>query len=64
MRSALLPPLPWKLSPCRWPEAGDLEQGHTLPAYCELARVLEPRLYLGRYFHDAELRRWEHRFLD
>ena len=45
------------------PEAGDLEQGHTLPAYRELARVLEPWLYLGR-FRDEELRRWERRFLD
>jgi hypothetical protein len=28
-----------------WPEAGDLEHGHTLPAYRELARVLEPWSY-------------------
>ncbi|MFY0576656.1 type VI immunity family protein [Cystobacter fuscus] len=27
-----------------WPEAGDLRQGQTLPAYRELARVLEPWL--------------------
>lgn len=45
------------------PEAGDLEQGHTLPAYRELARVLEPWLHLGR-FRDEDLRRWERRFLD
>jgi hypothetical protein len=25
-----------------WPEAGDLAQGRTLPAYRELAPVLEP----------------------
>jgi hypothetical protein len=47
-----------------WPEAGDLEQGHTLPAYRELARVLEPWLFLGRYDDDEQLRRWERRFLD
>jgi hypothetical protein len=48
----------------KWPEAGDLEQGQTLPAYRELAHVLEPWLYLGRYSHDEDLRRWERRFLD
>jgi hypothetical protein len=52
-----------------WPEAGDTENGNTLPAYRELARVLEPWL-----FHEsprpsneiplAEIRRWERRFLD
>ena len=48
------------------PEAGDTEQGQTLPAYRELARVLEPWLY-----HDEiaakrgpEQLRWERRFLD
>ncbi len=46
-----------------WPEAGDTEQGHTLPAYRELAHVLEPWLYLGRFSQEA-LRRWERRFLD
>jgi hypothetical protein len=29
-----------------WPEAGDTEQGLLLPAYQELARVLEPWLYV------------------
>lgn len=52
-----------------WPEAGDTEQGQTLPAYRELARVLEPWLYFRKYppdfyapptWHD----RWERRFLD
>jgi hypothetical protein len=51
-----------------WPEAGDLEKGETLPAYQELARVLEPWLYLGRGawsgFSDEDMRRWERRFLD
>ncbi|MFY0568795.1 type VI immunity family protein [Archangium lansingense] len=46
-----------------WPEAGDMEQGHTLPAYRELAHVLEPWLRLGRFSQEA-LRRWERRFLD
>jgi Protein of unknown function (DUF3396) len=31
-----------------WPEAGDTQQGHTLPAWRELARVLEPWLYMNR----------------
>ena len=39
------------------PDAGDTEQGRTLPAYRELARVLEPWLYLT----DSP---WERRFLD
>ncbi|WP_216673606.1 DUF3396 domain-containing protein, partial [Pyxidicoccus fallax] len=30
-----------------WPEAGDTEQGQDLPAYRELARVLEPWTLLG-----------------
>ncbi len=53
-----------------WPEAGDTENGQDLPAYRELARVLEPWLYHeeeGRrgYFDSPEnLRRWERRFLD
>lgn len=51
-----------------WPEAGDLERGDTLPAYRELARVLEPWLYLGRGaesgFSDEDMLRWERRFLD
>jgi hypothetical protein len=52
----------------KWPEAGDLEQGHTLPAYRELAHVLEPWLYLNRArfggFPEEDMRRWERRFLD
>jgi hypothetical protein len=51
-----------------WPEAGDMEQGHTLPAYRELARVLEPWLYMERAcwggFREEDMRRWERRFLD
>lgn len=50
------------------PDAGDLDQGHTLPQYRELARVLEPWLYQHRIgfadFTEAETRRWERRFLD
>ncbi len=50
-----------------WPEAGDLEQGRTLPQYRELARILEPWLYAHRgpwgHFREEELRRWERRFL-
>ncbi|RKH31944.1 DUF3396 domain-containing protein [Corallococcus praedator] len=54
------------------PEAGDLEQGQTLPAYRELARVLEPWLYQthsGPSSPDevatvTRLRRWQRRFLD
>ncbi|WP_233166068.1 DUF3396 domain-containing protein [Archangium sp. Cb G35] len=49
----------------RWPEAGDMEQGNTLPAYRELARVLEPWLYRGPAPRTSEeTRRWERRFLD
>ncbi|MCY1015498.1 type VI immunity family protein [Pyxidicoccus sp. MSG2] len=54
----------------QWPEAGDLEAGKDLPAYRELARVLEPWLYHdpGTVFvHDfipEDKRRWERRFLD
>ncbi len=51
-----------------WPEAGDLERGDTLPAYQELARVLEPWLYSTsvRRLNQSEedTRRWERRFLD
>ncbi|WNG40935.1 DUF3396 domain-containing protein [Archangium minus] len=52
----------------KWPEAGDTEQGHELPLYRELARVLEPWLYQAPPTQDgvadADLRRWERRFLD
>jgi hypothetical protein len=52
----------------KWPEAGDTEQGHTLPAYRELARVLEPWLHMKRAcwggFSAEDMRRWERRFLD
>jgi hypothetical protein len=52
-----------------WPEAGDLEQGNSLPAYRELARVLEPWLYRSPQvpewkFPDENLYRWERRFLE
>ena len=51
-----------------WPEAGDTEQGRDLPAYRELARVLEPWLYYekSRYrdFTPEDQRRWERRFVD
>jgi hypothetical protein len=51
-----------------WPEAGDAEQGQMLPAYRELARVLEPWLYhqdVGVLNQSREeTRRWERRFLD
>jgi len=51
-----------------WPEAGDTEQGRTLPAYRELARVLEPWRYEGplfdKDFSPEDRRRWERRFLD
>jgi len=49
-----------------WPEAGDTEQGRTLPAYRELARVLEPWLFhrpLSPYTKESTLA-WERRFLD
>ncbi len=50
------------------PEAGDIAEGRTLPAYRELARVLEPRLYTfpGCWdgFTREDMRRWERRFLD
>ncbi|MBN8233140.1 DUF3396 domain-containing protein [Corallococcus macrosporus] len=51
-----------------YPEAGDTEQGQTLPAYRELARVLEPWLYQSSGVEDSDLfyctRRWQRRFLD
>jgi hypothetical protein len=52
-----------------WPEAGDTERGDMLPAYRELARILEPWLFhdpRGRMLGQSEedTRRWERRFLD
>lgn len=52
-----------------WPEAGDVEKGQTLPAYRELAQVLEPWLYRSPvpfWYRGTleEMRRWERRFLD
>jgi hypothetical protein len=52
-----------------WPEAGDTERGDTLPAYRELARVLEPWLFFEEDRRmlrqsEADTRRWEGRFLD
>ncbi|MFP2896267.1 DUF3396 domain-containing protein [Corallococcus sp. 4LFB] len=51
-----------------YPEAGDTEQGQTLPAYRELARVLEPWLYQTSGPEDSDIfdstRRWQRRFLD
>ncbi|WNG47481.1 DUF3396 domain-containing protein [Archangium minus] len=55
-----------------WPEAGDLAQGHNLPAYRELAHVLEPWLeafspgYVNswRGYSEEDVRRWWRRFLD
>jgi hypothetical protein len=51
-----------------WPEAGDTENGQVLPAYRELARVLEPWLYHDEPIPDSsaaeQTRRWERRFLD
>ena len=52
------------------PEAGDLLQGDTLPAYRELAHVLEPWLFpfpeyvSWRGCPPGTARRWWHRFLD
>ncbi|QSQ18727.1 DUF3396 domain-containing protein [Pyxidicoccus parkwayensis] len=54
----------------QWPEAGDLEAGENLPAYRELARVLEPWLYrtsstrFDPDFPPEDKLRWERRFLD
>ncbi|MFP2906376.1 type VI immunity family protein [Pyxidicoccus sp. 3LFB2] len=52
-----------------WPEAGDTEQGKDLPAYRELARVLEPWTLWGEgeyvlNMNPDDARRWERRFLD
>ncbi|RKI58306.1 DUF3396 domain-containing protein [Corallococcus sp. AB049A] len=51
-----------------YPEAGDTEQGQLLPAYRELARVLEPLLYQTSDPADSDFfystRRWQRRFLD
>jgi hypothetical protein len=52
-----------------WPEAGDTEQGQELPAYRELAHVLEPWLYFEPHarlpiLSPEETRRWDRRFLD
>jgi hypothetical protein len=52
-----------------WPEAGDTEQGHTLPAYRELARVLEPWRFHEEHPYSLgltpeQLNQWERRFLD
>jgi len=52
-----------------WPEAGDTAQGQVLPAYRELAHVLEPWLYFEPharlpYLSLEETRRWDRRFLD
>jgi len=51
------------------PEAGDTEQGNLLPAYRELARVLEPWLFHEQNRRDIDfpaedMLRWERRFLD
>jgi hypothetical protein len=51
-----------------WPEAGDTQQGHSLPNYRELARVLEPWSYdfptRWAGFSRDDMRRWIRRFLD
>ena len=55
-----------------WPEAGDLSRGDTLPAYRELARILEPWLhpfwvsdsYGWVGYTEDEVRRWWRRLLD
>jgi hypothetical protein len=52
-----------------WPEAGDTQRGDNLPAYRELARVLEPWLFFDPRgsvpcVRDEDARRWERRFLD
>jgi hypothetical protein len=46
-----------------WPEAGDSAHGDVLPAYRELAHVLEPWLFQAPRASE-EVRRWERRFLD
>ncbi|MBN1209952.1 MAG: DUF3396 domain-containing protein [Myxococcaceae bacterium] len=52
-----------------WPEAGDFEKGQPLPAYRELAQLLEPWLYMtsSSVWYGStpeESRRWQRRFLD
>jgi hypothetical protein len=55
-----------------WPEAGDLTQGNSLPAYRELGRVLEPWLdkpfnaprFRVEGFTPEEAMSWARRFLD
>ncbi|MFP2924103.1 DUF3396 domain-containing protein [Pyxidicoccus sp. 3LG] len=51
-----------------WPEAGDAELGNNLPAYRELARVLEPWIYRKEggilSFSPEESHAWRRRFLD
>ncbi|NTX06423.1 type VI immunity family protein [Myxococcus sp. CA040A] len=51
------------------PEAGDAERGVVLPAYRKLASVLGPWLFHDQHLAgtsptEAELRRWERRFLE
>lgn len=50
------------------PEAGDTQPERTLAPYRELARLLEPWLFLDRPrlrgFTAEDMRRWERRFLD
>jgi hypothetical protein len=52
----------------RRPEAGDTQPERTLAPYRELARLLEPWLFLERPawrgFTPEDMRRWERRFLD
>jgi hypothetical protein len=50
-----------------WPEAGDTQEGHSLPEYRELAHVLRPHLYQSQKpwspdFPEDIWRRWEQRF--
>ncbi|MFP2930779.1 type VI immunity family protein [Pyxidicoccus sp. 3LG] len=50
-----------------WPEAGDTEQGKELPAWRELARVLEPWTFSDSTaigIDDPDDPRWARRFLD
>ncbi|MDC0710738.1 DUF3396 domain-containing protein [Stigmatella sp. ncwal1] len=52
-----------------WPEAGDSGHGLFLPAYRELAHVLEPWTFFEEHgfslgFSSLDRRRWERRFLD
>ncbi|WP_224361389.1 DUF3396 domain-containing protein [Hyalangium versicolor] len=53
----------------QWPEAGDLERGDNLPAYRELARLMEPWLFHNPRnampcFRGDAIRQWERRFLE